>query len=69
MVCIGGAKEEVGAVLIARPKGMDALKDILRKLAITPGDIETACRVLTTQPSHLIPEVLLSPSVIRRLGL
>ena len=69
LVTFGGAKDDVGTVIVAKPKGFDALTALLRKLPISPADIETAIRVLTSQPSHAIQDVSLTKELLRSLGL
>jgi hypothetical protein len=39
---------------------------LLRSLGIGPGEIETACQVLAKKPQCVIPDVLLTPVVLRR---
>ena len=41
-ITFGGAKDDVGAVILARSKGFDALTALLRKLPMATADIETA---------------------------
>jgi hypothetical protein len=60
LVTFGGAKDDVGAVIVAKAKGFDALTALLRKLPISPADIETAIRILRSQPSHAIHDVILA---------
>ncbi len=68
-VTFGGAKDDVGAVIVAKPKGFDALTALLRKLPMATADIETAIRVLTSQPRHMIPDVTVTRELLRSLGL
>ncbi len=42
---------------------------LLRNLPIFPPAIETAIRVLTSQPSHTIPNITLTRHFLRSLGL
>jgi hypothetical protein len=67
-VSLGGSKDDVGTVLIATPKGVDALTALLQKIGVRRSEIETACKVLAEQPYHQIPSVKLSPAFLRRLG-
>ena len=53
-------------MLLGRPQGLDALTVLLRSLGIAPSEIETACQVLTEQPHYVIPDVSLTPVVLRR---
>jgi hypothetical protein len=69
LVTFGGAKDDVGAVIVAKPQGFDALTTLLRKLPISPGEIETAIRALTSQPSHAIQDVTLTKELLRSVGL
>ena len=68
-VSFGGSKDRVGTVLLGRPQGVDALTALLRGLGIAPGEIVTACHVLTEQTHHVIPDVMLTPAVVRRFHL
>jgi hypothetical protein len=69
-VSMGGAKDGVGTVLIAKPKGLSALTALLRGLEIAPAEIETACRVLTEQPHYEIRRGLnVTAAVLGRLRL
>ena len=68
-ITFGGAKDDVGAVILARSKGFDALTALLRKLPISPAEIETAIRVLTSQPSYASSDVPLTRQLLRSLGL
>jgi hypothetical protein len=69
-VSFGGSKDRVGTVLLARPQGLDALTALLRGLGIASSDIVTACQVLTEeQPHYVIPDVSLTPAVLRRFRL
>ena len=65
-ISFGGSKDGVGTVLLAKWKGLAALREFLRSLGIASSEVETACRVLTEQPHHGIPNVALSRSTLRR---
>jgi hypothetical protein len=67
-VSLGGSKDGVGTVLIGTPKGIDALTALLAKIGVGRSEIETACKVLAEQPYHQIPNVKLTPPILRRLG-
>jgi len=69
LVTFGGAKDDVGAVIVARPNGFDALTALLRKLPIFPAQVEIAIRVLTSQPSHAIQDVTLTRALLRSLAI
>ena len=68
-VSFGGHKDGVGTVELGKPKDIEALASLLRKLQIPPTEIEIACRVLTTEPHHEIPNVILRRGIFRQLGL
>ena len=68
-VSFGGSKDRVGAVLLGRPRGLDVLTALLRGLGIAHGEIVTACQVLTEQPHYVIPDVTLTPFLLRRFRL
>lgn len=69
LVSFGGKKDGMGAFYLGRAAGFDPLTALLRKLGVKPADIETALQVLTAQPHHEIPDVILTQSLIRELGL
>jgi hypothetical protein len=69
VVSLGDAEDEVGRVIVARPKGPDALIAFLRDFPIFPHAVETAIRVLTSQPSYVIHNVTLTKHFLRSLGL
>ncbi len=69
LVTFGGAKDGVGAIIVANPIGFDALTALLRKLPVHPAEIETAIRVLRSQPNHLIHDVNLTKHLLLSLGL
>jgi hypothetical protein len=69
LVSFGGHKDGVGAFYLGRASGFDPLTALLRKLRVQPADMETAFQVLTAQPHHEIPNVILTQSLIRELGL
>jgi hypothetical protein len=68
-VSFGGSKDRVGTVLLGRPQGLDALGTLLRGLGIPHGEIVTVCHVLTKQPHYVIPDVTLTPFLLRRFRL
>ena len=49
-VSVGGARDEVVAVRLAKPEGRDALTTLLRTPGLAPLRFEMAGRVLTKQP-------------------
>ena len=68
IVSLGGAKDDVGTVLIGTPKGVDALTAFLQKIGVGRPENKTACKVLAEQPYHRIPNVKLTATILRRLG-
>jgi hypothetical protein len=65
-VSFGGSKDRAGRVLLGMLQGLAALTVLLRSLGIAPGEIETACQVLTEQSHYVIPAVSLTAVVLRR---
>jgi hypothetical protein len=63
----GSSKDRVGTVLIAKRKGLDALRAFLENLDIAGSDIESACSALIAQPHHKIPDVRLRLAMQRSL--
>jgi len=47
----------------------EALGALLRGVGIAHGEIVTACQALTEQPHYVIPDVSLTPAVVRRFRL
>ena len=68
-VSFGGHKDGVGTIELGKPKGFDALTVLLQKLSVSPTEIEIACQVLTAEPHHEIPNVILRRGIFRHLGL
>ncbi len=68
-VSFGGHKDGVGAIELGKPKGFDALTVLLQKLSVPPTEIAIACEVLTGEPHHEIPDVILRRGIFRHLGL
>jgi hypothetical protein len=69
LVSFGGKKDGVGAFYLGKVSGLDPLTVLLRKLGVPGPIIGTALQVLTAQPHHEIPDVILTQSLIRELGL
>jgi len=69
LLSFGGDKDGVGAFHLAKATGFDSLTALLRKLGVTDPEIATALRVLMAEPSHKIPNVLLTQAMLRDLGL
>jgi hypothetical protein len=67
-VTLGGSKDAVGTVLLGNPQGLEALTAFLRKIGLASPEIEIAQRVLSEQSHFEIPDVKLSPTVLRQLG-
>ena len=65
-VSFGGSEDRVGTVLLGRPQGHGALTVLLRGLGIAHREIETACQALTEEPHYVIPDVTLTPTVLRK---
>ena len=69
LLSFGGDKDGVGAFYLAKVAGFDPLTALLRKLDVPAPAIETALQVLMGEPSHKIPNVLLTLAMLRDLGL
>jgi hypothetical protein len=69
LVSFGGKKDGIGAFYLARAAGFDPLTALLRKLGVSPPEVDMALQVLRAQPHHEIPNVILTQSLIRELGL
>ena len=69
LLSFGGNKDGVGAFYLAKVAGFDLLTTLLRKLGVTGPEIATALHVLMTEPSHKIPNVLLTQAMLHELGL
>jgi hypothetical protein len=67
-VTFGGSKDAVGAILLGTPAGLEALTAFLRKIGLASPEIETARRVLSEQSHYEIPDVKVSPTILRQLG-
>src|ERR1700730_6688038 len=52
MVSFGGKKDGVGAFWLGRAVGFDHLVALLRKLGVSPAEVETALQVLMAEPHH-----------------
>ena len=69
MLSFGGDKDGVGAFYLAKATSFDSLTALLRKLGVPPPAIATALQVLMGEPSHKIPNVLLTQAMLRDLDL
>ena len=69
LVSFGGKKDGMGAFYLGRAAGFDPLTALLRKLGISPSDVDEALQVLMAQPHHEVPNVTLTQALIRELGL
>jgi hypothetical protein len=67
-VTIGGSKDAVGTVLLGSPAGLDALTAFLHKIGLASSEIENARRVLSEQSDYELPDVTVSPTILRQLG-
>jgi hypothetical protein len=68
-VSFRGTVDPVGAILLARVEGLDALRELLQKLKVDPPASETARKALAERADHEISSVMLTPAMIRELGL
>ena len=59
----------MGDTLLGKVHGLDALRAFLRKLNFTGPAAQTACAIVTERLSHEIAGVILTPALIRELGL
>ena len=57
------------AVLLGSVEGLNALRGVLRKLNLTEPAAEAACMVLSEHSHYEISGVVLTPALIRELGL
>jgi hypothetical protein len=69
VVSFGGKKDGIGAFSLGRAIGFDSLTALLRKVGVSPVDVEIALQGLTAHAHHEISDVTLTPSLIRELGL
>src|SRR5215471_17595789 len=69
VLSFGGDKDGVGAFYLAKATSFDSLTALLRKLGVPPPAIATALQVLMGEPSHKIPNVLLTQAMLRDLDL
>ena len=63
-----GSTAEV-ALTLGSVRGLDGLTDVLRAGRVPVNEIEKAWRVLAVEFRHLIPNVTLTPALIRLLNL
>ena len=68
LVSFAGNEDGVGAYL-AKAIGSDPLTALVRKLGVPGPAIETALQVLMVKPHHKIPNVTLTQTQMRELGL
>jgi hypothetical protein len=57
------------AVLLGSVEGLNALRGVLRKLNLTEPAVEAACMVLSEHSHYEISGMVLTPALIRELGL
>ena len=69
LVSFGGAKDGVGAFYLGRATSLDSLTALLAKLGLSSSVVRTAVQVLTAEPRHQVPDVILTIAMIRELGL
>jgi hypothetical protein len=69
LVSFGGQKDGIGVFSLGRTIGFDSLTTLLRKVGVSPADVEMALQVLSAHAHHEIPDVTLTPGLIRELGL
>jgi hypothetical protein len=69
LVSFGGKKDGVGAFYLGRATGFGPLAVLLRKVGVSPTDVDAALQVLMTEPHHEISDVVLTRAMIRELGL
>jgi len=69
LVSFGGKTDGVGAFYLGRATGFDPLATLLEKVGVSSAAIRIALQVLMAQPHHKIPDAVLTPALIRELGL
>lgn len=69
LVSFGGTKDGVGAFYLGRATSLDSLTALLAKLGLSSSVVRTAVQVLTAEPRHQVPDVILTIAMIRELGL
>jgi len=58
-----------GLVLLGRVQGLNALRDLLRKLKVTEPVVNAAGEAMNQRSVHEISSVTLTPALIRELDL
>ena len=69
MISFGGKKDGVGTFWIGSSIDIDAVSTLLLRFGVSATEVETAVQVLMAEPRHEIPNVTLTQSMIRELGL
>ncbi len=69
LISFGGTKDGVGAFYLGKATSFDSLTPLLSKLGLSSSVVRTAVQVLTAEPRHQIPNVVLTMAMIRELGL
>ena len=69
LVSFGGKNDGIGAFSLGRVIGFDSLTTLLRKVGVSPADLEMALQVLSAHAHHEIPNVTLTQDHFRELGL
>ena len=69
LVSFGGKKDGVGTFWVGSTIDIGAVSALLPMLGVSATEVKTAVQVLMTEPHHEIPDVMLTPAMIRELGL
>ena len=69
LLSFGGDKDGVGVFYLAKATSFDSLTALLRKIGVPPPAIATALQVPMSDSSHKIPNILLTPAMLRDLDL
>jgi hypothetical protein len=69
LVSFGGKTDGVGAFYLGKATSFDSLTALLRKVGVSPTDVDATLQALMTEPHHKIPDVVLTPATIRELRL
>ena len=69
LVSFGGEKDGTGTFYLGRVSGLGRLAALLTKVGVQPAEVDTALQTLPGQPHHQVPNVTLTPDVLRDLGL
>jgi hypothetical protein len=69
LISFGCKKDGIGAFSLGRVIGFDSLTTLLRKVGVSPADVEMALQVLSAHAHREISDVTLTPGLIREFGL